>query len=226
MDIKGQKIRSKATGATGTIEGIQGNNVLVNFVGNTIFPVPIETLSMDEELEKAVREELNSVNAIRKTSSVTRNRKGIYTERHITELDPDDRVEFYRNVDVLNECFGTNYKAWMTGSWVLNNKYWVWFPKLANTLKDEPVAHGCTNVISGDWNTIIYDDYKDGPEHAWNHPPVKLVFAREPNNGPILFRGVYIEDEEQTSYKHYVSKRIAKKVRFIGNPVFDIEEID
>lgn len=53
-----------------------------------------------------------------------------------------------------------------------------------------------------------------------------IVFAREPDNGPILFRGVYAFDKERSSYKHYIYKRVSSKIRIIGNPAYDIEMLN
>lgn len=143
------------------------------------------------------------------------------------ELDAKDKIEFYRVSEVLNACFGTDYDAWMKATWPINDNYRCWFPKLVKTLKDAPAAYGCVNVISEDWDTLIFEDRKTNAiDYRKPHRGLRVVFAREPNNGPILFRGVYVQDEDQSIYKHYIFNRIATKIRIIGNPAYDIELLD
>ena len=53
-----------------------------------------------------------------------------------------------------------------------------------------------------------------------------LIFAKEPNGGEYIFRGVYVRDGEKSKPNHDVSKRIATKVKLLGSPVYDVELLD
>lgn len=229
MSVIGKTVKSKATGQIGTITGISGNKLSVSFDGHASITVPISLFDIDPDIMKEIEEETVSQDLQSSTKYVKRGiNQTPVTYGRIDYLDAIDKKEFYRINELLNTCFGTDYQAWMKGTWQLNDYYWCWFPKLVRTLKDEPATNGCTNVISADWNTLIYDEHKDTVADTSNDPhnDRAIVFAREPDNGPILFRGVYAYDRSQSSYKHYVYKRIATRIRIIGNPAYDIEMLD
>ena len=230
MSVIGRTVKSKATGLKGIITGISGNKLSVCFEGNISITVPVSALDIDEETMKLIESEIKTTSPESSSSYISRkdNQKTEIVYDKIDILDAKDRIPFYRVADVLNTCFGTDYKAWMKGEWQVSNLYWCWFPKLVKTLKDEPAAFGCVNVISEDWNTLIYDEHKITTPDTSNdpHDDRSVIFAREPDNGPIFVRGVYVYDHEQSSFKHYVHKRIATKIRVIGNPAYNIELLD
>ncbi len=75
--------------------------------------------------------------------------------------------------------------------------------------------------------TLVFDDHKTkAKDYRGIHQETRTIFAREPLNGPILFRGVFVPDNEKSTYKHYVFSRIATRIRIIGNPAYDIEMLD
>lgn len=58
---------------------------------------------------------------------------------------------------------GTRYNGWMQACWpekYADKQFRVWFPKLANTRNEETMAatSGYINIISDDWNEIVFDD--------------------------------------------------------------------
>lgn len=228
MSIIGKAIISKATGKKAIIKAVSGNKLSVSFDGLATVTVPMDLFYIDSKLKEEIEKETKKV-VIQESRSYAKRKESqrntAYSE--IDEIDAKDKLEFYRINEVLNTCFGTDYDAWMKATWKLNDKYSCWFPKLTYTLKDEPAAFGCVNAISEDWNTLIYDELKDSVADTSNdNHDTAIIFAREPNNGPILFRGVYEYNRELSSYKHYVHKRIATKIRIIGNPAYDIELLD
>lgn len=227
MEIIGKTVRSKATGMVGTITGISGSKISVSFDGHASITAPINVFDIDQDILQALEEESDKSATKPSKSYIRRNtdQKALPIGR-IEYLDAKDGIEFYRVNEVLNACFGTDYKAWMKANWQLNDEYLCWFPKLTKTLKDEPVSYGCVNVISEDWNTLIFDDRKTNTPDYRDPQGYRIIFAREPDNGPILFRGIYIQDQNETTYKHYVYKRVATKIRIIGNPAYDIEMLD
>ena len=229
MKIIGKIVRSKATGMAGTITGFSGGKISVSFDGHASISAPMDLFDIDPEVRQAIEEETKKQDVNTAKTYRKRNLEQVpVSSRRIDHLDAADKLEFYRIDEILNTCFGTNYQAWMKGTWPLNDYYWCWFPKLVKSIKDEPASNGCIHVISEDGNTIIYDETKDTVADTSNDPhnDRAIVFAREPDNGPILFRGVYAFDKELSSYKHYIYKRASTKIRIIGNPAYDIEMLN
>lgn len=146
-------------------------------------------------------------------------------------LNADGSIYYDSIYLALNDCFGTNYSGWMRALWKPKSKsFSVWFPKLAKCIdgKYMSASFGCVNILSDDGNTIIFDDEKEyggaQPEYAFDLIPGRpiLVFAKEPYNGPYIFRGVFVFDDKQSSYLHTVYTCVAKGVNLIGYPVEDI----
>ena len=147
-------------------------------------------------------------------------------------LVADGSVNYVRIYEALNDCFGTSYTGWMRAEWMPKSKsFSVWFPKLAKCIDGKYVSasFGCVNILSEDGNTITFNDEKDyggaQPDYANNRRPELpiLVFAKEPNDGPYVFKGVFLFDDVQSSYLHSVYKRIAESVCLSGYPVERIE---
>lgn len=113
----------------------------------------------------------------------------------------------------------------MKATWPKGNfesSFRIWFLKLAEEKNGKlvPLAvNGCLNTISDDWNEVIYDDMRDIQlsEENYDLRPC-LVFAKEPNGGPYIFRGVFERNLEKSKPKHHVHSRIGTKVRLIGQP--------
>ena len=106
----------------------------------------------------------------------------------------------------------------------------IWFPKLAETKDGKLVsaAFDCVNTISEDWNEVIFDDLKDTPpeiDNNWRTCPI-LIFAKDSNGGPYIFRGVYLHDAEKSKYKHHIVTRIGTRVKLIGQPSEQIVILD
>ena len=229
MSVIGKTVKSKATGLQGVITGVSGNKISVSFDGHASISAPMSAFDIDSDLQKEIEEETNIPGKSSATTYVKRNSEQTPASYgRIDHLDAKDKIQFYKIHEILNTCFGTNYQAWMKGTWPLSDYYWCWFPKLVKTIKDEPATFGCINVISEDWNTLTYIETKDTVADTSNDPhnDRTIIFAREPENGPILFRGIYAFDKKQSSYKHYVYTRVASKIRIIGNPAYDIELLD
>lgn len=149
-------------------------------------------------------------------------------------LDASLHIEFKSIYEGINACVGTSYTGWMKACYPASSgtfKFRMWFPKLAKTKNGEKVsaAFDCVNTISADWNQIVFEDLKVSPDHEEDPENIykgyDLIFAKDPDGG-YLFRGVYVFDEANSKGNIFVSKRIATKVRMIGNPAEDIELLD
>ena len=147
-------------------------------------------------------------------------------------LDAAYKISYERIYEAINATVGTNYTGWMKACWPSNNpslSFRIWFTKLAETQNGKlvPAAFECLNTISEDWNEFIFDDLKEGyVEGGVRYKGYSLIFAKEPDGGPYIFRGVYYEDIESSSPNHYVYKRIGTQVKLIGNPSDTIEILD
>ena len=147
-------------------------------------------------------------------------------------LDASQHMEFHTIFGAINDVAGTEYTGWMKACWPNvegNGKFRMWFPKLAETKNGDLVsaAFDCVNTISDDWNEVVFDDLKntqaDMTKKYWGYD---LIFAKDPDGGEYIFRGVYVRDGEKSKPNHDVSKRIATRVRLIGEPAYDIELLD
>ena len=128
--------------------------------------------------------------------------------------------EFERIVDVMNTCFGRNYKACMKGWYQLNpvKKTSAWFPKIADLSNGRPMPgdkwYGWCNIISGDGNIIYMNNFenpgllgKDLPNGAEPH----ITFIKLPHSNLYKYAGVFIRvrrDEE----RGWVYERIAEDI--------------
>ena len=147
-------------------------------------------------------------------------------------LDAAESYEFPTIVKAINDCIGKEYAGWMKACWPNvkgNGNFRMWFPKLAVKKDGElvPAAFDCINTISDDWNKFIFEDLKETSRDISDKYCGKdLIFAKAHGNHGYVFRGVYIRDEEKSRPNYDVAKRIATKVRLIGNPTYDIELLD
>lgn len=148
-------------------------------------------------------------------------------------LDVADNISYEKIYEAINETVGTTYTGWMKATWPNSNPdlpFRIWFPKLAETKKGQLVsaAFDCVNTISEDWNEVVFDDLKDTPTGSKDdhYNGVTMIFAKEPKDGPYIFRGAFIDNAEKSSSKHYVSTRIGTKVKLIGKPADRIEILD
>ena len=137
-------------------------------------------------------------------------------------LDVNQYVEYKTIYEAINATVGTNYKGWMKACWPSvfpEGAFRMWFPKLKEIKngRPAPASFDCLNTISDDWNEVIFDDLK---KRQTNTSPqyygYDLIFAKEPNGGPYIFRGVFIRDIEKSYPNHGVNKRIGTKVRLTG----------
>lgn len=146
-------------------------------------------------------------------------------------LDASEKIGFHTIYDAINDVIGTEYTVWRKATWPNTNgngKFRLWFPQLAKLRNGELVSasYDCLNTISDDWNEMKFDDLKnsqaDMTKKFWGYD---LVFAKDAG-GEYVFRGVFVRDKEKSTPNHDFSKRIATKVRLIGDPTYDIELLD
>ena len=146
----------------------------------------------------------------------------------------DENCSFRINIDVLNECVGANRKIYMHACYpqrkdefILgtepDDKFFVWMPKLYGNSSE------WKNTVSSDGN-IIYEvaektrhkDWIDEGKH--DVTGIRMVFVKPSPKAPYRFAGVFVSDK--MDFLHHSYRRIATKVKLIGNPVTRIELLD
>lgn len=137
--------------------------------------------------------------------------------------------QFRINIDVLNECFGANTSLYMKACYP-NNDFlrvkdnnmlaFVWMPKFYYN------SSLWKNSISKDENEI-YEIAETERKQDWKlfSPELlnkyRIVFVKETKDSWYRFVGVY-KDYDMSNLKH-TYKRVAAKIKLIGNPVYQIE---
>lgn len=128
--------------------------------------------------------------------------------------------EYRRIVDVMNNCFGWNYKACMKGWYSLNSykRTSAWFPKMADLSKGKPEPgdkwYGWCNTISDDGTKIYMNNFenpdrlaKDLPDYYEPH----VTFIKLPRSKVYQYAGVFIRKYRDKELG-WVYERIAEDI--------------
>ena len=147
-------------------------------------------------------------------------------------LDVSERRAFRTIYEAINWCVGKNYKYWGRACWPSINPtdgFRMWFTQLAYVERGRyvPAAFDCINLLCCNGNYHVFDKVNPKEPDAMDAPKYKydLIFSKE-LGGMYYFRGVFVRDNEHTAPHHYVSKRIATKVKLIGCPARHLELLD
>lgn len=155
-------------------------------------------------------------------------------EKKYDILDVNAGCKFRINIDVLNEAFGVGRSMFAKAVYPdkrntyisgvnPDEKYIIWMPKMYGNSSE------WKNVISPDGKTI-YEVAEEGKNNDWidtDHIEEKIdriVFIKPSPNEPYQFVGVF-EYGEMNHLRHSY-KRIASKIKLLGNPVYKIELLD
>lgn len=143
-------------------------------------------------------------------------------------IDVKDRIRFHTHNDFLDSCFGEHGNPQLAVHNV-NSNCRVWMPKFLKDRYGNPkaTASGWINEKNADESIIITTAPKP-EDNKWHFSPeyITLVFAMDGAVGDYYFRGAYVEDASKNSECSVVFRRVATRVRLIGNPVRDIELLD
>lgn len=147
-------------------------------------------------------------------------------------LDVSERRAFSTIYEAINWCVGTDYRYWGRACWPRVNPtdgFRMWFTQLAYVKRGRyvPATYDCINLLCCNGNYHVFDKVNPKEPDAMDAPNYKydLIFSKE-YGGMYYFRGVFIRDSEHTAPHHYVSKRIATKVKLIGYPARRLELLD
>ncbi len=135
----------------------------------------------------------------------------------------EDNIQFKTSVEVLNECFGKNYKGFQKAGCYLGGDMFVWFPKLALKMDGQYKAQSKTkpwiNVLSDDGKTLEMiaetDDFDR--ERILKRSGIIFTFAKcEPKEG-YRYIGTFIMAVEECTDLRFIYRRI--------DTVIDFEEL-
>ena len=128
--------------------------------------------------------------------------------------------KYKRIVDVMNNCFGWNYKACFKGWYQLNRykKTSAWFPKIADLSLGIPKPgdkwYGWCNTLSDDGDTIYMNNFED-PERLTKEMPdgvePHITFIKLPNSDYYQYAGVFARTRRDPKLG-WIYKRIAKDI--------------
>ena len=144
-------------------------------------------------------------------------------------LDANANLQFRTIFEAINYIVGTEYSGWMKACWpdaygAEYTNYRIWFPKLSKIVRGKYTSvFNCVNTISENGNEITFDYLgKPWDPDTPQYRGLDLIFAKEPDNGPYVFRGVFVYDENKSdiAHNHCVSRRIATKAEVIGSPSY------
>lgn len=144
----------------------------------------------------------------------------------------DPTSEFRINIDILNEAFGVGRSMYARAcypdkknTWIKGNnpddKIALWMAKLYGNSSE------WANSISADGKTI-YEIAESTRETDWTHSTesdfIRIAFLKESPKSPYKFVGVF-ENENMDFLKHSY-RRIATKIKLIGDPVTEVQLLD
>ena len=142
------------------------------------------------------------------------------------KLDAEHSPLFDVKADVLNRCFPlfleNEYKAYQQATRCfkdLNGETWaIWFIQVGRQRDIVTEKGWINNFLERD--SIMHSWRKSDPsdvETKWPADRKRIIFTRY-DNEPIVFKGVYIFDEERSKTDDDYYKRIATHVDFSVNP--------
>lgn len=133
-----------------------------------------------------------------------------------------DDFSNFKVYEIINECFGKQYKGWFKAWYDVSDEYAAWFPIISRKSKRPTGTYGgteeYTNVLSDDWCIITETNYgmsavQMSQEDLTTKYATKkrLVFARI--KGKRYFLGVFERHPDAShEYATYVYNRICDHI--------------
>ncbi len=127
-------------------------------------------------------------------------------------LHAGDDLADMKIYEIINRCFGKEYKGWMAAWYDIDKEYAAWFPRITKTDDRPRGSYGGTrshsNTLSADGRTILEIDHETPSTAIIDIDPkyekTRLVFGRM--NGGFQFLGVFerhrVEDAELVTYRY------------------------
>lgn len=101
------------------------------------------------------------------------------------QIDINDDISELKIYQIINSCFGKNYKSWMKAWYDINDAYGAWFPKISESNTKPSGTYGgtknYTNTLSSDGTIIIehkHDSLPDDVPIDERYEKKRFVFGR------------------------------------------------
>ena len=126
-----------------------------------------------------------------------------------------DNYLFDRSVDVLNDCFGKTYRAWMKAFCYLDEAktIGVWFHKMAvieyGIEQPQSKTKAWINTLSDDGTTIRM--YSHTKQTIGRGTDTHITFAKFPGQ-PYKYIGTFVRDIEISRPDNHIFRRVAAEV--------------
>lgn len=147
------------------------------------------------------------------------------------ELDAaDPGCKFRINIDILNEAFGVGRGMYAKAvypdkknTYIQSNrgKCIIWMPKLYGN------SSNWRNVLSQD-GSELYEIADNGRHEDWMYEDtdegeriLRIIFVKPDPKSPYRFVGVF--ENGKMDFCNHTYKRIATKIKLVGNPVNSIK---
>lgn len=124
-------------------------------------------------------------------------------------ISTESGKRYQKSVDVLNECFGKNYRGWRRGGYNhADKRYMVWFPKISINGKTAS-SSGWINTIEKNGTIIREARPDDGCVNEYVlDDRLRLVFAKMPDE-PYAFVGVFKPLYDEITARENVFVKVA-----------------
>lgn len=150
-------------------------------------------------------------------------------------LDANDPDCCFRiNIDVLNEAFGVGRSMYAKATFPdkkntfisgtkPQERFKIWMPKLYGNSSGwkNSISEDCTEIFEIAEDTSMEDWILNHEDYAGN---LRIVFVKESPKEPYRFVGVFTD--HKMNHLNHCYKRVATRIRLIGNPVHQIELLD
>ena len=216
--LLGKEVNHKTFGS-GVITDINGTEIKINFSGKGMksfrYPTGFNYIEFvgDEGLTQEVRANIEEALVNKKKEDEEKKAALLKKTEEVIEKGQIDILisgnTFQTHHDVLNECFGCNYKMYQKAYKRLSNEYAVWFPNIAKKVAGEYVSTDATlgwvNIMVDGGKEIIqmdHDTIETLPEDKVDNCKCLIFISQEDKRG-YEFVGVYTPSiRVDGGYKH------------------------
>ncbi len=142
------------------------------------------------------------------------------SDRVLYSISISDNICFHGIVDVLNECFGKDYKACYKSFISVDDTHQAWFPKMAviknGERKASPRSQGWLNYLIEDGQKLIEEgENDDRPPIAGREALNRYIFGYVEDKG-YCFLGEFKPDIAHSRLGHREFVRVGTKIDLKG----------
>ncbi len=144
-----------------------------------------------------------------------------YRVKGLSQISTEYDFTPYKIFQVINMCFGKDYRGYMKAGYNINDSYGAWFPKISERgyeAKIKSKKDVWINIVSPDGSIITelnpgkskYDS--SVKKESKNNTKHRLVFAKYSTGIKFLGLFVYMDEVYLEDYHKDCFKRVATKV--------------